>query len=104
MCRYFNFSFYLIIRSLRFIITKLLYHLLIFKMMIIIIKRVKLIDIKVILNIKVKVNIIIFNVVIYFKILIIYSLKIALKTIFNNKFKFIRFIDNISIIIKNLIV
>ena len=72
--------------------------------MIIITKRVKLIDVKVILNIKVKVNIIIFNVAICFKILITYSLRIALKTIFNNKFKFIRFIDNILIIIKNLII
>ena len=80
------------------------YHSLTLKVMITITKRVKLIDVKAILNIKAKVNIIIFNVTICFKILIIYSLKITLKTIFNNKFKFIRFIDNISIIIKNLIV
>ena len=73
-------------------------------MMIIMIKRVKLINVKAILNIKIKVNIIILNAVICFKILIIYSLKIALKTIFNNKFKFIRFINNILIIIKNLII
>ena len=72
--------------------------------MIIIIKRVKLINIKVIFDIKAKVNIIILNVAICFKILIIYSLKIALKIILNNKSKFIRFIDNILIIIKNLIV
>ena len=72
--------------------------------MIIMTKKVKLIDVKAILNIKAKVNIIILNVVIYFKILITYSLRIALKTIFNNKFKFIRFIDNVLIIIKNLII
>ena len=72
--------------------------------MIIIIKRIKLIDIKAILNIKAEVNIIILNVAICFKILITYSLRIALKTIFNNKFKFIRFIDNVLIIIKNLII
>ena len=72
--------------------------------MIIITKRIKLINIKAILNIKVKVNIIIFNIIIYFKILITYSLRITLKTIFSNKFRFIRFIDNISIIIKNLII
>ena len=72
--------------------------------MIIITKRAKLINIKAILNIRVKVNIIIFNVAICFKILITYSLRMALKTILSNKFKFIRFIDNISIIIKNLIV
>ena len=67
-------------------------------------KKVKLIDVKAILNIKAKVNIIILNVVIYFKILITYSLRIALKIIFSNKSRFIRFIDNILIIIKNLIV
>src|SRR5271155_3550336 len=67
--------------------------------MIIIIKRVKLINVKVIFNIKVKVNIIIFNVIICFKILITYSLKIALKTIFNNKFKFIKFINNILLLL-----
>ena len=72
--------------------------------MITMIKRIKLIDVKAIFNIKVKVNIIIFNVAICFKILIIYSLRIALKIILNNKFKFIRFINNILIIIKNLII
>ena len=72
--------------------------------MITITKRVKLIDIKAILNIKVKVNIITFNVIIHFKILITYSLRITLKIIFSNKSKFIRFIDNVLIIIKNLII
>ena len=67
-------------------------------------KRTKLIDVKAILNIEVEVNIIILNVVICFKILITYSLRITLKTIFNNKFRFIKFIDNVLIIIKNLIV
>ena len=72
--------------------------------MIILIKKTKLIDIKVIFNIKVKVNIIIFNIIIYFKILIIYSLRIALKTIIDNKFRFIKFINNVLVIIKNLII
>ena len=72
--------------------------------MIIIIKRIKLIDIKAIFNIKAKVNIIILNIAICFKILITYNLRITLKTILSNKSKFIRFIDNISIIIKNLII
>ena len=72
--------------------------------MIIIIKRVKLINVKAIFNIKAKVNIIIFNVTMHFKILITYSLRITLKIILNNKFKFIRFINNVLIIIKNLIV
>ena len=56
------------------------------------------------LNIKVEDNIIIFNIAIYFKILIIYSLRITLRIIINNKSKFIRFIDNVFIIIKNLII
>ena len=72
--------------------------------MIIMIKRAKLIDVRAILNIRVKVNIIILDVIICFKILITYSLRIALKTIFSNKSKFIRFIDNILIIIENLII
>jgi len=72
--------------------------------MIIITKRAKLIDVKAILNIKAKVNIIIFNIIIYFKILITYNLRIALKTIFSNKSKFVKFIDNVLIIIKNSIV
>ena len=67
-------------------------------------KRAKLIDVKATFNIKAKVNIIILNVTMRFKILITYSLKMTLKTILNNKFRFIRFIDNISIIIKNSIV
>ena len=73
-------------------------------MMIIITKRAKLIDVKAILNIKVEVNIIILNVTICFKILITYSLKMTLKTILNNKSRFIKFINNLLIIIKNLII
>ena len=72
--------------------------------MITITKRVKLINIKATFDIKAKVNIIILNVAICFKILIIYSLRIVLKTILSNKFKFIKFIDNVLIIIKNLII
>ena len=72
--------------------------------MIIITRKIKLINVKAIFNTKVKVNIIILNIVIYFKILITYSLKITLKIIFNNKSRFIKFIDNVLIIIKNLII
>ncbi len=68
------------------------------------IKRAKLIDIRVILNIRVKVSIIILNITICFKILITYNLRITLRTIINNKSRFIRFIDNILIIIKNLVI
>ncbi len=68
------------------------------------IRRVKLIDIKAILNIRVKVSIIILNIIIRFKILITYSLKITLRTIISNKSRFISFIDNILIIIRNLVI
>ena len=73
-------------------------------MMIILIKRTKLINVKAIFNIKVKVNIIMLDVIICFKILIIYSLEMTLRIIINNKFRFIRFINNILVIIKNSIV
>ena len=72
--------------------------------MIILIKKIKLIDVKVILNIKAKVNIIMLDVAICFEILIIYSLGMILRIIIDNKFRFIRFINNILIIIKNLII
>ena len=80
------------------------YYSLTSKMMITMTRRAKLIDVKVIFNTKVKVNVIILNVAMCFKILITYSLGIALKTILSNKSRFIKFIDNVSIIIKNLII
>jgi len=59
---------------------------------------------RVTLNIKVKVNYISLNVVLKFEIPIIYNIKIALRTIIKTKFKFVGFIDNITIIIKNTII
>ncbi len=67
-------------------------------------RRVKLIDIRAILNTRVEVSVIILNIIIHFEILITYSLEIALRTIINNKSRFVSFIDNISIIIKNLVI
>ena len=80
------------------------YYLLILKVVITLTRRAKLIDIRATLNTRVEVSIIILNTTIYFKILITYSLGIALKTIISNKSRFVRFIDNILIIIKNLVI
>ena len=80
------------------------YYLLTLKVVIILTSRVKLINVKVILNTSIKVSIIILNTTIRFKILITYSLRIALRTIISSKSRFISFINNILIIIKNLVV
>jgi fumarate reductase subunit C len=80
------------------------YYLLTPKVVITLTRRAKLIDIRAILNTRVEVSIIILNTTIYFKILITYSLRIALRTITSNKSRFIRFIDNILVIIRNLVV
>jgi len=52
----------------------------------------------------VKVSYISLNVVLKFEIPITYNIKIALRTIIKTKFKFVGFIDNVIIIIKNIIV
>ena len=49
-------------------------------------------------------SIITLNITICFEILITYSLKIVLRTIISNKSRFISFIDNILIMIKNLVI
>jgi len=67
-------------------------------------RRVKLIDVKAILNTRVEVSVIILNTTICFEILITYSLKIVLKTIINNKSRFVSFIDNVLIIIRNSVI
>ena len=67
-------------------------------------RRAKLTDVRATLNTRVEVNVVILNITTRFKILITYSLGIALKTIISNKSRFIRFIDNMPIIIRNLVV
>ncbi len=67
-------------------------------------RRAKLIDIRAILDTRVKVSIIILNTTIRFKILITYSLEIVLRTIISNKSRFVSFIDNVLIIIRNLVI
>ena len=80
------------------------YHSLILKVIITIIDRGKLINVRVTLDIKTEVNYISFNVVLKFKILITYIIKIAFRTIIKTKFKFVGFINNVTVIIKNIIV
>ena len=80
------------------------YYSLILKVIIIIIGRGKLTDIRVILDTGAEVSYISLNAVLKFKILITYNIKIALRTIIRIKSKFIGFIDNVAVIIKNTIV
>ncbi len=74
------------------------------KVVITLTRRAKLIDIRVILNTRVEVSVIILDIVIRFKILITYSLGIALRTIISNKSRFVSFIDNIPITIRNSVI
>ena len=67
-------------------------------------RRAKLIDVRAILNTGVEVSIIILNTIIRFKILIIYSSGIALRTIISSKSRFVRFTDNVPVIIRNSVV
>ena len=80
------------------------YYLLTLKVVITLTRRAKLIDVRATLNTRVEVSVITLNTTIYFKILITYSLGIALRTIISNKSRFVRFIDNVPIIIRNLVV
>jgi hypothetical protein len=59
---------------------------------------------RVILDIRAEVNYISFNAVLKFEIPITYNIKIALRTIIRIKFKFVGFINNVIVIIKNTIV
>jgi len=80
------------------------YHLLIFKVIITIAGRGKLTDVRAILDIRVEVSCISLNVVLRFEILITYSIRIALRTIIRIKSRFVGFIDNVAVIIRNTVV
>jgi hypothetical protein len=69
------------------------------KVIITLVSRGKLVNIRVILNTKAKVSIISFNIALRFKILITYN-----TTITKDKSKFVKFIDNVAIIIRNTII
>ncbi len=74
------------------------------KVVITLTRRAKLTDIRAILDTRVEVSIIILNTTIRFEILITYSLRIALRTIISNKFRFVGFVDNIPITIRNSVI
>ena len=80
------------------------YYLLTPKVVITLTSRAKLTDIRATLNTSIEVSIIILNATTHFKILITYSLEIALRTIISNKSRFVGFVDNVPIIIRNLVV
>jgi len=80
------------------------YHSLILKVIITIIGRGKLTDMRVILDTGAEVNYISLDAVLKFEILITYSTGIALRTIIRTKSKFVGFIDNVTVIIGNIIV
>ncbi len=80
------------------------YYLLTPKVVITLTRRVKLIDVRVTLDTRVEVSVIILNTTIHFEILITYSLEIALRTIISNKSRFVSFIDNVPITIRNSVI
>jgi hypothetical protein len=74
------------------------------KVIITIVGRSKLTDVRAMLNTRAKVSVISLNVALRFKIPITYSSGIALWTITRNKSRFIGFIDNVAVTIRNTIV
>ncbi len=80
------------------------YHLPTLKVIIILIGRVKLADIRAILDIRVEVSVITLDTTKRFKILVIYSLGMALQTIVRNKSRFVGFANNVLVTINNTVV
>jgi hypothetical protein len=74
------------------------------KVIITIAERGKLTNIRAILDTRAEVSYISLNAVLRFKILITHSTRIALRTIIRTKSRFVRFIDNITITIRNTII
>ena len=80
------------------------YYLPMLKVIITLIGRGKLANVRVILNTRAKVSVISLNTALRFEILITYSTGMALQTITKDKSRFIRFANNIAIIIRNTII
>jgi hypothetical protein len=74
------------------------------KVIITIVGRGKLTNIRVILDTKAEVSYISLNAVLRFKILITYNTKIALRIIIRTKSRFVGFINNVTVTIKNTVV
>ena len=80
------------------------YHSLISKVIITIVSRGKLTDVRVILDTGVEVSYISLDAVLRFKIPITYSTGMALRTIIRTKSKFVGFADNVAVTIGNTVV
>ena len=80
------------------------YYLLTPKVVVTLTRKTKLTNIRATLDTRVEVSVMSLDIVTWFKILITYSSRIALKTITRNKLRFISFIDNILITIRNIVV
>jgi hypothetical protein len=80
------------------------YHSLILKVIITIVGRGKLTDMRVILDTGAEVSCISLDAVLRFEILITYSTGMALRTIIRTKSRFVGFIDNVAVTIKNTVV
>ncbi len=74
------------------------------KVIIILIRRAKLANIRATLDIRVEVSIITLDTTKRFEILVIHSLGMALQTIIRNKSRFIGFTNNVLVIISNIVV
>ena len=74
------------------------------KVIITLASQVKLTNIRVILNTSTKVSMIILDTILWFEILITYSSSIVLRIIIRNRLRFIGFVDNIPITIRNSII
>jgi len=80
------------------------YHSLTLKVIITIIGKGKLINVRATLDTGAEVSYISLDAVLRFEILITYSIRITLRTIIRIKSKFVGFIDNVAVIIKNIVV
>src|SRR2546421_8068710 len=74
------------------------------KVIITLIGRAKLANVRATLNIGVEVSVITLDAAKRFKILVTHSLGIALCTIISNKSRFVRFIDNVLVTISNTVI
>jgi len=74
------------------------------KVIITLTRRAKLTNVRAILNTSTKISIVTLDATLRFKILITYNLGIVLRTIVKNKSRFVRFIDNIIVTIRNIVV
>ena len=80
------------------------YYSLTLKVVITLTRRARLIDIRATLDTGAEVSVISLDATIRFKIPITYSSGMALRTIISSKSRFIRFVDNIPIIIGNSVI